>query len=319
MKTVFFLFYLVILAFPLNSCVINGEKNLSSRSLSKNTELALTQTDEKRETQVLPKKMALVIGNGRYEYASLRNSLNDAEDVSLKLEEIGFHVRIGRDLDYSKMQEAIDSFIEDLRESPGSVGLFYYAGHGARANNGSNYLIPTNNNRIKSEDHLVYKAIDARDIMESMQELGKTQVSVLVLDACRDNPFRSSARSLNRGLNPMSSKGSIVIYAADEGKTASDGDEYSRNGLFSKHFIRMLDIAYKRNMRIHDMFMQVSHAVKQESNGQQEPWFTASLSSPYCFKGCGSQTYKPLSIHTNNGSIQRIDNNKGVITVITPP
>lgn len=229
-------------------------------------------------------KVALVIGNGKYAYKSLKNPINDATDMKTVLENIGFKVIFKTNLNQAGMDKALRQFGSLLSEKKG-VGFFYYAGHGARAN-GHNYLIPIDNNRIAVQNDLQYYAIDAQKVLSTMQD-AKNQVNIIVLDACRDNPYKGASRSLAKGLNQMvSPRGSIIAFATSEGKTASDVSVNGRNGLFTSHLIAALKAAPKNHQRVDDMFMAISDAVTKESHGKQEPWQLSSLKRPFCFGGC---------------------------------
>ena len=229
-------------------------------------------------------QVALVIGNGKYAYKSLKNPINDATDMKTVLESLGFNVIFKTNLNQAGMDKALRQFGSLLSEKKG-VGFFYYAGHGARAN-GHNYLIPIDNNRIAVQNDLQYYAIDAQKVLSTMQD-AKNQVNIIVLDACRDNPYKGADRSLAKGLNQMvSPKGSIIAFATSEGKTASDKSKNGRNGLFTSHLIAALKAAKKNHQRVDDMFMAVSEVVTKESHGKQEPWQLSSLKRPFCFGGC---------------------------------
>ena len=172
-------------------------------------------------------QVALVIGNGKYAYKSLKNPINDATDMKTVLESLGFNVIFKTNLNQAGMDKALRQFGSILSKTKG-VGFFYYAGHGARAG-GHNYLIPIDNNRIAVQKDLQYYAIDAQKVLSTMQD-AKNQVNIIVLDACRDNPYKGADRSLAKGLNQMvSPKGSIIAFATSEGKTASDKSKNGRN------------------------------------------------------------------------------------------
>ena len=165
------------------------------------------------------------------------------------------------------------------------VGLFFYSGHGARVG-GNNYLIPTDNDRIVTPEDLEYYAIDANKVLTTMRK-AKNHVNIIILDACRDNPYLGAGKSMERGLARMvSPKGSIIAFATSEGKTASDISDNGRNGLFTSHLIKALKTANQTHQRIDDLFMAVSDAVTTESRGKQEPWQQDSLKRPFCFGGC---------------------------------
>ncbi len=229
-------------------------------------------------------QVALVIGNGKYNYKPLRNTVNDAIDMKKVLESIGFQVIFKTNLNQGSMDKALRQFGRLLSKNKG-VGFFYYAGHGARSS-GRNYLIPTDNNRIAVENDLQYYAIDANKVLSTMRK-ARNNVNIIVLDACRDNPYVGASRSLKRGLTQMESPtGSIISFATSEGKTASDRSKNGRNGLFTSHLIAALKTANKTHQRVDDMFMAVNNAVTKESHGKQEPWQQDSLRIPFCFGGC---------------------------------
>jgi formylglycine-generating enzyme required for sulfatase activity len=230
------------------------------------------------------KKVALVVGNRLYQYGVLNNTVNDAEDVAAVLRKMGFEVIFRKNLNHRQMNQAIYSFKKRLSETKG-IGFFYFAGHGARVV-GTNYLLPIDNDKIISEDDLQYEAVDARKVLNAMQD-ARNNLNIIVLDACRDNPYSVAGRSLKRGLDKMNPpSGSIIAFATDAGKTAADSSQNGRNGLFTSHLIKALDRAYKTHQRVDDMFMGIRRAVMRESKGKQQPWQLYSLNRPYCFGGC---------------------------------
>ncbi|WP_171899574.1 SUMF1/EgtB/PvdO family nonheme iron enzyme, partial [Candidatus Marithrix sp. Canyon 246] len=230
------------------------------------------------------KKLALVIGNRQYKYGVLANTVNDATDVARVLGQIGFEVILKTDLDRRAMNNAIHEFGQRLKASRSSIGWFYYSGHGARGD-GENYLLPIDNESIRTADDLQYEAVPASKVLQTMNN-AKTDMNIIVLDACRDKPYRSIGKNSSRGLKQMQNRGSIIAFATADGDIAADVSRNGRNGLFTSHLISALSSANKTHQRIDDMFMQVSSAVLQESRGKQEPWYNASLRTPFCFGGC---------------------------------
>ena len=223
---------------------------------------------------------ALVIGNANYAVGPLRNPLNDASDMAAALEGLGFEVQRLLDADASAMERAIIDF--NKRLSSGGVGLFYYAGHGIQAQ-GSNYLIPLRAG-ISSELQLKHKAISAGFVLDAMEAANKG-VNIVILDACRDNPYESSFRSNDRGLVPMnglapmnSPKGSLIAYATAPGGIAADGEE--RNGLFTQHLLAAMQ---QPNQLVELTFKDVAKAVSDHSGGQQTPFVTSSLTEYFYF------------------------------------
>ncbi|MCP4410008.1 MAG: caspase family protein, partial [Gammaproteobacteria bacterium] len=135
-------------------------------------------------------RVALVIGNGGYSDAALRNPANDARDMAETLKSLGFEVQRHIDLNEKQMHLAIRRFGRALAQA--EVGVFYYAGHGMQVNN-RNYLIPIGAD-IETEDEVPYEAIDAGQVLAKM-ESARNPVNILILDACRNNPLERSFRS----------------------------------------------------------------------------------------------------------------------------
>jgi len=228
-------------------------------------------------------KIALVVGNNDYENSSLSNPIKDAKQVYESLKKIGFKVQLKTDLNRQKMDEALNEFYEKLRDEPGSMGLLYYAGHGTQADN-ENYLIPIDNQQIHQQIDLAYNAIPLSQIHSNMNN-AKTYFNVLILDACRDNPYKAAERSLSRGLakqtlsTPGKTRGlggrenigSILAFSTANGDVASDDIGYANE------LSKMLITANRTGMRIDDMFMELRNTIHKKSDGKQEPWYNASL------------------------------------------
>ena len=218
---------------------------------------------------------ALVIGNANYQSSPLRNPLNDARDMAAALEGLGFQVQSLLDADAPEMEQAILDFGDRLRA--GGVGLFYYAGHGVQAQ-GSNYLIPLQAN-ISREIQLKRKAIDAGLVLDAMGA-ANNGLNIVILDACRDNPYANSFRNTTRGLARMDSpKGSLIAYATAPGDVAADGD--GRNGVFTKHLLEQMQ---KPGVQVEQVFKQVTQAVHAETRQRQTPFMTSSLLGDFYFK-----------------------------------
>jgi len=238
-------------------------------------------------------KRALVIGNSQYTHQALNNSTNDAVDMANTLVDMGFYVTRAIDLNQHKMKEVIDGFHKDVGKIPQSakqkVALFYFSGHGARSNRDENYIIPINNANIKREYDLRHKAFSIRtEIKDPMEKVNSDGVNIIIADACRDNPYEGSGKSLKRGLKRMetSSKGggAVIAFAADEGETADDGD--GTNGLYTTHLLHK--IRENKNKPIDQVFMDVYDPVVKESQNQQHPWYVSTLEDEYCLDGCDS-------------------------------
>ena len=232
-------------------------------------------------------RYALVVGNGAYEnIAPLRNAPNDARLITDALETVGFDVTTIIDADVEKMQEALNNFVTDLdRAGQDAVGLFYFAGHGV-SYDGMNYLIPIGSS-IQQAAHLRYRTVSANEVLELM-EAARNSTNILVLDACRNNPFRSfslsGTRDVSRGLAMMdiAPTGSYIAYSTAPGEVAYDGiGNYSP---FAEAFASEITTS---NDTIDGMMIDVRVRVidMTESMGTQPqiPWSNSSLTGRFWF------------------------------------
>jgi formylglycine-generating enzyme required for sulfatase activity len=211
-----------------------------------------------------PQKYALVIGNGAYASVTrLNNPPNDANDIKTALEDLGFQVDLVLDGSLRQMNDAVRRLSRNLT-SPGSYGFFFYAGHGVQSK-GENYLIPVDAD-IKEEEDLPYEAMNVQRMLDSLQESGNA-LNMIVLDACRDNPY-GFARSGSRGLTVVASQppDSIIMYATSAGRTASDGQ--GRNGLFTTEFLKNLKTP---GLEVKEIFNRTGRDVRESSNSAQIP------------------------------------------------
>ena len=220
-------------------------------------------------------RTALIIGNSHYEIGLLNNPVNDANDMAAKLKELGFEVILKLDANKREMKDAVRLFDSKLRDKKG-VGLFYYAGHGMQVD-GINYLIPIDAD-IKQSYDVSEESLAANYVLEAM-EIADNDLNIIILDACRDNPFARGWRSARRGLAKMeASTGSLVAYATAPGKSASDGTD--RNGLYTKHLLQNMSIP---GLSIEEVFKNVRIGVTQETNELQVPWEESSLIGDFYF------------------------------------
>ena len=163
------------------------------------------------------RRTALVIGNAAYRTASLKNPANDARDMAATLKSLGFEVSLVTDATLQQMESAVREFGLKLRQ--GGVGLFYYAGHGVQVA-GENYLVPVNA-VIQSEGDVKFGALNAGLVLAKMEDAGNG-LNVVILDACRSNPFARSFRSAEQGLAKMDAPtGSLIAYSTSPGKVAT--------------------------------------------------------------------------------------------------
>ena len=233
------------------------------------------QIDQNVVTSI--KRIALVVGNGNYKVRPLKNSTNDADDISQSLKANGFDVIDLRDATLPQMRSAVRQFGDRLVNN--DVGLVYYSGHGVEVK-GRNYFIPVNAD-IQREDEIADQGLDVSLILEKMSTAGKG-VNILIVDACRDDPFGRSFRSSSRGLAQMDApRGTIIAYATSPGKVASDGDPRERNSPYTKHLVKAMQ---STNKPIEQVFKEVRRAVQDETKNQQTPWENTSLSGDFFFR-----------------------------------
>ncbi|MGE0358056.1 MAG: caspase domain-containing protein [Burkholderiales bacterium] len=217
----------------------------------------------------------MVIGNGAYRDSPLLNPVNDAKAISAALRAAGFAVIERHDQGAVEMRRAIREFGERLRL--GGAGLFYFAGHGVQVN-GRNFLIPADAD-IKYEDEIEDQSVDVSLVLGKM-ESGKARINIVILDACRNNPFVRGSRSARSGLAAMEAPiGSLIAYATSPGQVASDGT--GKNGLYTQHLLRELE---RPGLKVEDVFKRVRAAVRQASNGRQVPWENTSLEGDFYFR-----------------------------------
>jgi len=214
---------------------------------------------------VAQQKYALVIGNGNYTNTTkLDNPVNDANDMTTTLQELGFTVDKILNGTQDQMVNAIIRLKNRLSVSKNSYGFFFYAGHGIQSN-GENYLIPVDAN-IPTENFLRNRTVSVQEMLDELNDAGN-ELNVVVLDACRDNPF-SWKRSSTRGLNIVSHQpaDSIIVYATSAGSTAADG--IGRNGLFTSQLLSNLKTP---DLEITEMLRRTGADVARVSDNQQRP------------------------------------------------
>lgn len=224
-------------------------------------------------------RIALVIGNGAYASSPLTNPASDAQLMSRTLTGLGFEVIERRDGDQATMKRAIQDFGLKLeRAGPTAVGLFFYAGHGVQLN-GRNYLIPTRA-RIERDSDLEIEAVSADWVLEQMR-YARNRLNLVILDACRNNPFVRSFRSADRGLARMDAPAGVLIaYSTAPGDVAADGN--SRNSPYTEALARVMR---EPGQPVEQVFKRTRIAVLGATDGRQTPWESSSLTGDFYFLG----------------------------------
>lgn len=221
-------------------------------------------------------RTALVIGNGAYPEAPLKNPVNDARDMAAKLRDLGFQTIERLDADRQSMRLALREFEQRLRQQRG-VGLFYYAGHGVQLK-GQNYLIPVGAD-IRQEFEVPDEAVDAEAVLRAMESAGN-ELNIVILDACRNNPFVRSYGAGGRGLARMDGPaGTFIAYATAPGAISQDGGE-GRNSPYTRGLLTAMSTP---GLSLEQIFKQVLVAVEKETGGAQIPWVASSLRGDFFF------------------------------------
>jgi uncharacterized caspase-like protein len=235
-------------------------------------------------------RTALVIGNATYRNAPLRNPVNDAQAVAAALKGLGFNVILRENANQREMLDALREFARMSARS--QVRFLYYAGHGVQIK-GRNYLMPVDA-EVSTEDEIAQKGTDITEFLERMGTL-PIGVNLIVLDACRNNPFTvgpaqlaDSRRFRTRGLNPQGAglaplrapSGTLIAFSTAPGSVAVDNPT-QMNSVYTKHFLASLR---NPSVPIERLFKQVRIAVAQETQQQQVPWESSSLMGEFCFR-----------------------------------
>ncbi|MEB3438089.1 caspase family protein [Pseudomonas sp. A2] len=223
------------------------------------------------------KRVALVIGNAAYPEKPLTNPCNDAEDIASVLRQFSFHVLDCKDATLEAMGRALRDFREALYDA--DLGLFFFAGHGLQID-GKNYLLATDT-RAGDEIDAKYSSMLLDEIIESMEKSGTT-TNLVILDACRDNPWerqwhRSTAA---RGLAPVYvPRGTLIAFATSPGQTAADG-RGKRNGEYTSALLQHIGAL---DCTIEAMFKRVRNTLSVATKGKQISWEHTSLASEFYF------------------------------------
>lgn len=222
------------------------------------------------------KRVALVIGNDNYiNLQRLSNSANDARDMAVVLRSLSFDVIEQENANRETFESAVDQFIHQIH--PSDIALFYYSGHGMQIR-GENYLAAvdlTAQNEIQARN----RALKASEILEEMEASGAT-LNIVILDACRDNPFGSSRSIGGQGLAQMNAGGgALIAYATAPGRVADDNRQ-GRNGLYTYYLLQALR---QPGLPLERVFKTAGAQVQQASGGRQVPWISSSYDGEFYF------------------------------------
>ncbi len=222
--------------------------------------------------------IALVIGNSNYPDMPLTNPVNDADAVSAAFEEMGFIVEKVLDADKEQMAMAVNRFSAKMRTA--RVAVFYFAGHGMQVD-GSNYLIPigqTAASQITKEEQVPYRAMNAGEVLTAMEN-NNVKFSLIVLDACRNNPIAGNSRGKLKGLASIDAPaGSLVMYATKAGDVANDGT--GKNSPFTTAFLQHITTP---GLDVNLLPSKVTKTVRQLTNNAQTPGSYIQITQSFTF------------------------------------
>ena len=225
--------------------------------------------------QAVASRKALVIGNDDYPGNQLKNAVNDATSVAVALKSMGYTTTLATNVPRQSMESAISTFAQALHH--GDTAVFYYAGHGLQVN-GENYLVPTDF-RAAGPAEVKYEGYSLSSLLNEFTMHGAT-TEIVILDACRNNPFRGT-RSIQEGwAGVATSEGTLIAFGTSPGSTASD-DPNSSHGLFTKELLKYLTSS---PLSAEAMLQQVRQDVIRASHGTQVPWTASSLTGSFHFK-----------------------------------
>ena len=223
------------------------------------------------------KKLALIVGNSTYENgALLANPLNDVMAMDAVLQQLGFVTMRYENVGLNELKKAIDQFGKQLQQY--DVGLFYYAGHGLQ-HKGMNYLVPVDAD-LHMPQLVEFDCVPVDRVLAFMEH-SNTSVNLIILDACRNNPFERSwyRTTEGNGLAFMNApSGSLIAYATAPGSVASDG--VGKNGLYTSMLLKHMVIP---NLTVEQVFKRVRAEIEEVSRKKQIPWESTSLKGDFYF------------------------------------
>jgi len=219
-------------------------------------------------------RVALLVGNNAYQTSPLRSAVNDVRDLGAALREMGFRTIVRENATRKDMIDAIRQFGQAIEGA--EVALFFFAGHALQYKE-RNYLIPVDA-QMGSEDDVTFFSVEVAQVFDRMDR-ARTRFNLLILDACRNNPFEASFKVSSAGLAQMSApSGTLIAYATAPGAVAADG--FGRNGIYTKHILQHVAAP---DLPVELLFKRVREGVERETLSRQTPWDASSLKGDFVF------------------------------------
>jgi len=220
------------------------------------------------------RRVALVVGNAAYKMGPLKNPGNDARAIAATLRRLNFEVIERQNVTRESFAISVREFGDKLKGA--TVGLFYFAGHGLQVK-GRNFLVPVDAD-IAREDEVPYRGIDVNEVLDKMDS-ARTPVNLVLLDACRNNPFARSFKLSQLGLAQMDAPaGTLIAFATSPGSVAQDGE--GDNGMYTAALLKHIAEA---SLPIEQMLKRVRVDVVRATNSGQVPWESSSLNRDFYF------------------------------------
>jgi hypothetical protein len=260
---------------------------------------------------------ALVIGNSDYAKAQrLDNAGSDAHAIAKKLRKLGFQVLERHDQSRAEMRRSLRAFHSNLEGASNAVALLFYAGHGIQRR-GENFLIPVDADISKGYE-IEDSALNLGTILSSLGD-AKPRLSIVMLDACRNNPYEKRIRGVSRGLELKgeglaavdSVQGTILSFATEPGNVAVDG--YNGHSPYTKAILEHIGTP---SLSIQEMLNQVGLTVMSATHGDQKPWVSSSPVPRFCFAGCNVAVKSRIASVIPKTSDNATSKNSAVITEI---
>ncbi|MDF7821837.1 SUMF1/EgtB/PvdO family nonheme iron enzyme [Runella sp. MFBS21] len=235
------------------------------------------------DSQTQKGRLALVVGNSAYLGQALPNAANDATDMAAMLRSLGFEVILKQNLNQTEFEDVVSDFTQRLKNY--AVGLFYFAGHGFEASDNLNYLMSIEVRSGLNETLAKRKSLCLNDVMHGMKE-ANSRTNIMLVDACRNNPFRGWDRNTGSGLGAVNApSGTIAFFAASPGQTASE-NAGQRNGLFTQELLKQLR---QPNLELISIFKNTARAVTGK-NTRQTPYQAGFITDDFYFKPTDTPT-----------------------------
>jgi len=255
--------------------VNHSRRRLLKAGLASGLLLALPRWGRAQSALLAQPKVALVLGNSKYKEAPLKNPANDARAIGEALKAMGFAVALKLDAGRAEMAAATQAYVQELTKKK-AVGLFYYAGHGIQLA-WRNYMLPVDA-EIDTLADIQKQAVEVNSLLEGIKKAGNA-MNVIILDACRDNPFGSLKGADHKGLSQMDApQSTLLAYATSPGNVASDGA--GEHGLYTEQLLREMKVP---DAKVEDVFKRVRLGVRRKTNGAQIPWESTSLEEDFYF------------------------------------